>query len=59
MKERDEVARIRPIMTKDRAIELLRDELQAILEWHKCEKIPLREQELESIRRTLAETRRT
>lgn len=49
----------KPIMTKQRAIERLRAELVDILEWHKCEKIPLREQELESIRQTLADTRRT
>jgi len=44
-------------MTKDQKIDRLRQELRDILEWHRCEKIPLREQELESIRQALKDTK--
>jgi hypothetical protein len=47
---------MKPKMTKNKAIELLRQELKDILIWHRTEKIPLREQELRSIRATLADT---
>lgn len=44
-------------MTKDAAIKMLRAELEDVLSWALTEKAPLREQEIESIRKVLAGTK--